>query len=89
MSITNADIKKLKDKKFRRENNLFMVEGNKFCCDLLNSDIEIVYTVTSDENLTGFPNIELVSGKMLTSLATTKTNQDIIFGDITVEKARD
>lgn len=78
MNITNADIKNLKDKKYRRENKLFMVEGNKFCADLLNSDIEIIYTLTSNKNLTGFPNIEVVSEKMLSSLATTKTNQDII-----------
>ena len=78
MNITNADIKNLKDKKFRREQGLFMVEGNKFCADLLKSDIEIVYTLTSNKNLTSFPNIEVVSEKMLSSLATTKTNQDII-----------
>lgn len=78
MNITNADIKNLKDKKFRREHKLFMVEGNKFCADLLNSGIEIVYTLTSNKNLTGFPNIEVISEKMLSSLATTKTNQDII-----------
>ena len=78
MNITNADIKNLKDKKYRRENNLFMVEGNKFCADLLNSKTEIIYTLTSNKNLTGFPNIEVVSEKMLSSLATTKTNQDII-----------
>ena len=78
MNITNADIKNLKDKKFRRENKLFMVEGNKFCADLLNSDIEIVMTLTSDKNLKNFPNIEVVSEKMLSSLATTKTNQDTI-----------
>ena len=78
MNITNADIKNLKDKKYRRKNHLFMVEGNKFCADLLNSDIEIVYTITCDKNLKGFPNIEVVSEKMLSSLASTKTNQSII-----------
>lgn len=78
MDITNADIKQLKDKKYRRENKLFMVEGNKFCYDLLSSDIEIVTTLTSDKTLKGFPNIEVVSEKMLSSLSTTKTNQSII-----------
>lgn len=78
MNITNVDIKNLKDKKFKRENNLFVVEGNKFCADLLNSDIEIIYTITSDKNLKGFPNICVVSEKMLSSLATTKTNQSVI-----------
>ena len=78
MNITNADIKNFKDKKFKKENGLFVVEGNKFCRDLLNYNIEIVYTITSDKTLTDFPNIEVVSDKMLTSLATTKTNQEII-----------
>lgn len=78
MNITNADIKQLKDKKYRRENKLFMVEGNKFCYDLLSGDIEIVMTLTSDKNLKGFPNTEYVSEKMLSSLATTITNQNII-----------
>jgi len=78
MNITNADIKNLKDKKFKKENGLFIVEGNKFCRDLLNSDTEIVYTITNDKTLTGFPNIEVVSDKMLSSLATTKTNQEIV-----------
>lgn len=78
MNITNADIKNLKDKKYKKENGLFVVEGNKFCRDLLNSDIEIVHTITNDKTLTGFPNVEVVSDKMLSSLATTKTNQEII-----------
>ena len=78
MNITNADIRNLKDKKYRKENKLFMVEGNKFCADLLNSDIEIVMTLTSDKTLKGFPNIEVVSEKMLSSIATTKTNQSVI-----------
>ena len=78
MNITNADIKNLKDKKFKKDNKLFVVEGNKFCHDLLNSDTEIVLTLTTEKNLKGFPNVEIVSEKMLSSLATTKTNQSII-----------
>ena len=78
MNITNADIKELKDKKLRRERGLFMVEGNKFCLDLLSTDTEIVLTLTSNKNLKGFPNTQVVSDKMLSSLATTKSNQDTI-----------
>ena len=78
MNLTNADIKNLKDKKYRKDNSLFMVEGEKFCKDLLGTDIEIVYTITTDKNLKGFPNIEVVSEKMLSGLATTKTNQNIV-----------
>lgn len=78
MNLTNLDIKNLKDKKYKRDNNLFLVEGNKFCKDLLNSDVEIVYTITKDKNLLGFPNIEVVSEKMFNSLCSTKSSQDII-----------
>ena len=78
MNLTNADIKNLKDKKFRKEHSLFMVEGEKFCKDLLGTDIEIVYTITTNKDLKDFPNIEVVSEKMLSSLATTKTNQNIV-----------
>lgn len=78
MNITNADIKNLKDKKFKKDNKLFIVEGNKFCHDLLNSDIEIILTLTTEKELKDFPNIEIVSEKMLSNLATTKTNQSII-----------
>lgn len=78
MNLTNTDIKNLKDKKFRRDNGLFMVEGNKFCKDLLDSSIDIVYTITCDKTLKGFPNIEVVSEKMLSSLATTKSSQEIV-----------
>ena len=78
MNLTNADIKNLKDKKYRKQHSLFMVEGEKFCKDLLGTDIEIFYTLTSNKSLTGFPNIEVISEKMLSSLATTKTNQNIV-----------
>ena len=78
MNLTNLDIKNLKDKKFRKEHSLFMVEGEKFSKDLLGTDIEIVYTITTNKELKNFPNIELVSEKMLSSLATTKTNQNIV-----------
>lgn len=78
MNLTNADIKNLKDKRYRKDNGFFMVEGNKFCKDLLSQDIEIVYTITTDKNLLGFPNIVLVSEKMLNSLATTMATQNII-----------
>lgn len=78
MNITNADIKNLKDKKYRKSMGYFMVEGEKFCHDLLDTDIEIVYTITTDKELKGFPNICIVSDRQLSSLATTITNQNII-----------
>ncbi len=78
MSLTSQEIKNLKDKKYRRNNGLFMVEGEKFCRDILNSDVEIVYTLTSNISLTGYPNIQLLTDRQITSLATTVTPQKII-----------
>lgn len=76
--LTNVEIKNLKDKKYRKNHGLFMVEGDKFCADLLYTDIQIVYTITSLKDLDGFPNIVVVSDKLLSSISTTKTNQNII-----------
>ncbi len=76
--LTNADLKNLKDKKYRKANGLFMVEGEKFCRDVLCAGVEIVYTITSDKNLEGYPNICVVSEQKLGSIATTKTNQNIV-----------
>ncbi len=78
MNLTKAEIKQLKDKKFRKQNNLFMVEGEKFCFDVLHSGVKILYTITSNKNLTEFPNICVVSEQVLSGLASTVTNQNII-----------
>ncbi len=78
MILTNAEVKNLKDKKFRSTNQIFLVEGDKFCHDVMQNGFEIVYTITTDEKLTGFPNIAVVSTKMFESLASTKTPQTII-----------
>lgn len=78
MNLTNVDIKNLKDKKFRAEHSLFLVEGDKFCRDLLSNGFEIIHTITTDNSLTGFPNISVVSSRMFDSLASTKTPQTII-----------
>lgn len=78
VNLTNTEIKQFKDKKFRKQNGLFMVEGNKFCKDLLSTDIEILYTITNDKDLIGFPNICVVSERMLAQLTTTVTNQSIV-----------
>ena len=53
MQITKATahktIKKLKDKKYRKQEGLFLVEGSKLCEEVLNSNYEIKYTITSNE----------------------------------------
>ena len=78
MNFTNTDIKNLKDKKYRRDNGLFIVEGDKFCLDLKKYKVEIVYTITTDKTLNNMPNIEVVSEKMFNSLSSTVTSQNII-----------
>ncbi len=78
MNITKQQFKDLKDKKYRKSNGIFLVEGQKFCADILKQKIPILYTFTTDKSLTGYPNIVLVSEKELSSLATTKTNQNIV-----------
>ncbi len=78
MELTKNQIKELKDKKFKKEHNLFFVEGEKFCRDLLNAKVKILYTITCDKNLKNFPNVVLVDEKILNSLATTVTPQKVI-----------
>ncbi len=78
MNLTNEMVKNLKDKKYRKSFGLFLVEGEKFCRDLLDSDIEIIHTITTNEGLIGFPNILIASNKQLLSLASTVTPQNII-----------
>ena len=78
MELTKNQIKKLKDKKFRKNNDLFFVEGEKFCRDLLKSGANIMYTITTNKNLKNFPNIVVVDERTLNSLATTVTPQNVI-----------
>ena len=78
MELTKNQIKELKDKKFRKEHDLYFVEGQKFCRDLLKSDVDIMYTITTNKNLKNFPNIVVVDERTLNSLATTVTPQDVI-----------
>ncbi|MBE7076729.1 MAG: RNA methyltransferase [Clostridiales bacterium] len=78
MNLTKNDIKNLKDKKFRKEHSFFMLEGERFCKDLLDTNIEIVYSITSDEKIKGFPNLCLVSERLMNMLSTTQTGSDLI-----------
>ncbi len=78
MQLTKQNIKNLKDKKFRRQNKLFFVEGEKFCADLVRLNHEILLTLTTNKELKGYPNICVVTEQTLSGLATTKTNQNII-----------
>lgn len=82
MQLTAAeikDLKKLKDKKYRRETGLFLVEGDKFCFDLLDTNIVIDKTITTSSDIDKrFPNVVTISEKIMLALATTKTPQNII-----------
>lgn len=78
MNLTKADIKNFKDKKFKKQNNIFVLEGDKFCLDALHSGVEILHTITTDKTLRGFPNISVVSSAIFESLSSTRTPQRII-----------
>ncbi len=80
--LTNAEIKmikKLKDKKYRKECGLFLVEGAKLCEEVLNSNYEIELTITSNEfKYNDYPNVAVVDYDVIKLISTTTTPQDII-----------
>ncbi len=78
MELTRADIKNFKDKKFKKQNGLFMLEGDKFCLDALHLNVQIERTITTNKNLSGFPNISVVPKSVFDSLSSTRTPQSII-----------
>lgn len=82
MKLTNNEIKnikKLKDKKYRKSEGLFLVEGSKLCEEVLNSNYEIKYTITSNEfKYNDFPNVCVVEYEVIKSISTTETPQDIV-----------
>lgn len=81
MAITNASIKtikKLKDKKYRKSEGLFLVEGRKACEELVKSNFTIRHTLSSSLDYQNLPNFELVDYEVLKSIATTETPQDIV-----------
>lgn len=82
MKLTNNEIKtikKLKDKKYRKSEGLFLVEGSKLCEEVLNSNYEIKYTITSNEfKYNDFPNVCIVSHDVIETISTTETPQDIV-----------
>lgn len=71
-------LKKLKDKKYRKSEQLFLVEGKKLCQELKKSDYEIVRTLATNSEFEDYPNFLLVDAEVLDSIATTKTPQEIV-----------
>ena len=82
MKLTNNEIKlikKLKDKKYRKAEGLFLVEGGKLCEELLNAKYQIKYTITSNAfKYNDFPNVCIVDYDVIKSISTTETPQDIV-----------
>ena len=81
MDITNLELKnirKLKDKKYRKELGLFLVEGAKACEELVNSNYQIKYTLSCDEKYKHYPNFVLIDYDVLKSIATTDSPQNVI-----------
>ena len=82
MKLTNNEIKlikKLKDKKYRKSEGLFLVEGIKLCEEVLHSNYTIKYTITSNEfKYNDFPNVCIVDYEVIKSISTTDTPQDIV-----------
>jgi TrmH family RNA methyltransferase len=82
MKLTNNEIKvikKLKDKKYRKQEGLFLVEGSKICEEVLNSGYDIKYTITSNEfKYNDFPNVCIVEHEVIETISTTETPQDIV-----------
>ena len=80
--LTNIEIKylkKLNNKKYRKSEGLFLVEGTKLCEEVLNSNYEIKFTITSNEfKYNDFPNVNVVDYDSLKSICTTVTPQDIV-----------
>lgn len=81
MELTAGEIKllkKLKDKKYRKSEGLFLVEGKKSCEELLSSNYQIKYTLASTDEYKSYPNFCLISYDVLKSIATTDTPQEVI-----------
>lgn len=82
IKLTNTEIKfikKLKDKKYRKSEGLFLVEGSKLCEEVLNSNYNIKHTITSNEfKYNDFPNVNIVDYDTIKAISTTTTPQDIV-----------
>lgn len=87
MNLTKNEIKtlkKLKEKKGRKEQGLFLIEGYKLCLEALNFGVEILKTIVcTDEMLdfalkNDFNSIYFEKEEVLNSLSEAKTNQGII-----------
>lgn len=86
LSDNNASIKiykKLKQKKYRHEYGLFVLEGLRSCKDALDDNIDIVCTLCTKTQYeqtvdSGLPNISIVSDKAINEITDTIHSQGIL-----------
>lgn len=86
--ITKNDIKfiqSLKQTKFRKENKMFVVEGNKLVSELLASDFKVEYILVTETWLEKFPEMaaslksyEIVNAKQMEQMSSMVTPPGII-----------
>lgn len=89
-NFTIREVKKLKEKKFRLEQNKFLVEGFRFISEALESSFEVTDVFISENQLQRWDNfhmeeklqkntkVYLVKGSILNSICSTNTPQGII-----------
>jgi TrmH family RNA methyltransferase len=72
----------LKQKKFRNEHQLFLVEGRKSVEELLKSDFQLLHLIGKEESVEAFARqgipVDVVNSKTLDRISTLKTASDII-----------
>lgn len=77
-------LKKLNEKKYRDENNIFLAEGEKF----LNENINFQKIIIKEENfeyfnkkynISNYSNVTILSNKLFNSISSQETSQGIIF----------
>ncbi|MBC2580282.1 RNA methyltransferase [Clostridium sp. DJ247] len=84
------DIKKLKDKKYRTENNKFLIEGFRFVSEALQSNFNVSFIFISDKALDKYDNFHIknklqkntqvykVTEQILKGISSTDTPQGIV-----------
>ena len=78
MIITKEFIKQLRDSTYRKNEGIFLLQGDRFCRDALKTNIEILHTITTNDNLTGFHNISVVSERIFAGLNDSVGGQKIV-----------
>lgn len=72
------DIKKLQEKKYRRESGLYLVEGTKPVAECIKAGCKILTTVATVSNEAEFPDALIVSDTVFKFLSTEQTPQGVL-----------